>query len=85
MPLKDYESVEAAVEKELNDLQLDDANQTRGQVALALARTLDSGKDSTSGAMAQSIPSTAKQLLETMQAIRDHLAGGDDFLDSLNG
>ena len=83
MTLKDYDSVEHAVEQELRSLTLDDANQTRAQIALALARTLDSAKDSTSGAMSQSVPGTSRELRDTMQEIRDNLKSGDEFLTGL--
>ena len=83
MSLKDYDSVEEAVRKELNDLDLDDANQSRAQIALALSRTLDSAREATSGAVAQSVPGTAKELRNTLDEIRDHIQGGDTFLDNL--
>ena len=83
MGLKDYDSVEEAVRKELEDLTLDDANQSRAQIALALARTLDTARDATSGAVAQSVPGTAKELRATLDEIRDHIEGGDEFLKGL--
>ena len=83
MPLKDYDSIVEAVRKELGDLTLDDANQTRAQIALALARTLDSVHEGSSGALAQSVPGTAKELRETMKEIRDHIQSGDTFLDGI--
>lgn len=83
MSLKDYGSVEEAVTKELNDLTLDDANQTRGQIALALARTLDMSRESTTGAIAQSVPGTAKELRETMKEIHDNVKEGDEFISGL--
>ena len=83
MTVKDYDSVEDAVHKELDGLTLDDANQSRAQIALALARTLDSARDATSGAIAQSVPGTAKELRETMKEIRNSITEGDTFLDRL--
>ncbi len=83
MTLKDYGSVEGAVFEFLNELDLDSANQARAQIALALARTLDSARDATSGAVAQSVPGTAKELRETMKAITDNVTEGDTFLDGL--
>ena len=83
MPLKDYDSVEVAIEKFLDSLEMDDANQARAQIALALARTLDQAKDSTSGAMSQSVPGTAKELRECMKAIQDNVREGDAFLEGL--
>lgn len=83
MSLKDYGSVEEAVTKELNDLTLDDANQTRGQIALALARTLDMSREATTGAIAQSVPGTAKELRETMKEIHDNVKEGDEFISGL--
>ena len=83
MTLKDYESVEDAIRKELDDLTLDDANQSRAQIAISLARTLDSAKDSTSGAMSQSVPGTARELRECLKEIHNSIREGDDFLTEL--
>lgn len=80
---KEFDSVEDAVIHELNKLPLDDANQSRAQIAISLARTLDSARDSTTGAMAQSIPGTAKQLLDCLKEIRESIKGHDDFLGKL--
>ena len=83
MPLKEYESVEVAVKTELGSLDLDDANQTRSQIAIALARTLDSANSGMSGAMAQSIPGTAKELQNVMDEIRNHISSADTFIAGL--
>lgn len=83
MTLKEYDGVEDAIEKYLGELTLDDANQARAQIALALARTLDSARDATSGAVAQSVPGTAKELRECLKEIRDNIKEGDEFLDGL--
>lgn len=83
MTLKEFDSVEDAVHKELDDLTMDNANQSRAQIALALARTLDSARDATSGAMAQSIPGTAKELRECLKEIRESIRDGDTFMEGL--
>ena len=83
MAVKDFDSVEDAVRNELDQLTLDNANQSRAQIALALARTLDSAREATSGAVAQSVPGTAKELRECLKEIRDSIVGGDDFLGGL--
>lgn len=85
MTLKEYHSIEAALTKRFEDMTLDDDNQVRAQIALALARTLDSARDATSGAVAQSVPGTAKELRETLKEIRDNVKEGDAFLEGLMG
>jgi hypothetical protein len=83
MTVKDFDGVEDAVKEELDKLTLDNANQSRAQIALALARTLDDARDSNSGAMAQSVPGTSKELRETMKEIRESIIDGDAFLGGL--
>ena len=84
MPLKDFDSVESSVENFLRPLDLDDMNQARAQIALSLARTLDTAKNAeNNGAMQQSVAGTSKQLLDTLKLIADSINSGDTFLDTL--
>lgn len=83
MSLKDYDSVEDAVRKQLESIELTDAGQSLAQIALALARTLDTARDSTSGAMSQSVPGTSKELRETLKQIADTAPDDDPFLGGL--
>ena len=83
MTLKEYDSVEDAVHHQLETLELTDTGQSLAQIALALARTLDTARDSTSGAMSQSVPGTSKELRETLKQIADTVEAGDTFLSGL--
>ena len=85
MTIKDYASVEEAVRQDLDGLTLNDENQARAQIALALARTLDDTRGATSGAAQQSVAGTSKELRSTLQEIGEHLDGDDTFLKGLMG
>ena len=81
--LKDYATIEDAIKHHFDQLTLNDENQVRAQIALALARTLDDTRGATSGSAQQSVAGTAKELRNTLQEIDEHLDGDDAFLKGL--
>ena len=77
-------SAEAAFEKFLQTVELDEALEARAAVGRALARRLDEA-DSTrlAGQAVVAIPAIAKELRAVIDDIQERTAGDDPFLDEL--
>lgn len=77
--------VVTAVREYVEKLVLDDHGRALAEIAIALAQVLDgSDNERLSGAMAQSIPGTARELRLTLQEMSGTAPEGDDFLTRLN-
>ncbi|MGD0312498.1 MAG: hypothetical protein ABSC90_08545 [Acidimicrobiales bacterium] len=79
------ESVTAAVEALLDDLELDNEGRARASIALALACKLDQAASSTSGAVAVAVPGTARELSATLDALLASQGETTDFVAELFG
>lgn len=77
-------SNEDAVTDYLETLQLNERGEVLAQIAISLARAMDETENATSGAVAQAVPSMAKELRATLEEIAATVETADDFLDRLN-
>lgn len=77
-------SCSSSVSELLEKLVLDDRGRALGEIALALACVLDGNEDKLTGAMAQSIPGTARELRATINQLVDGTPEADTFLEGLN-
>lgn len=78
-----HDSVVAAVRTQLDSLELDDHGKSLAQIALNLALAMDRAQHSETGAVAQAIPSMAKELRATLVEIKEGMASDDPFLSKL--
>ena len=67
----------------LGTLNLDEIGEARAAIALSLALALDAAREATSGAVAQAIPSMAKELRATLDEIGEKVGDGDGFLEDV--
>jgi hypothetical protein len=79
------ESVTAAVNALLEDLELDKEGHARAAIARALAAKLDDAALSSSGAVSVATPGIAKELSNTLDAVLATQADTEEFVAGLFG
>ena len=78
-------SVASETRELVEKLVLDDRGKCLAEVAIALAVVLDGGnEDKLTGAMAQSIPGTAREYRLTIDRLVEGTPEADTFLEGLN-
>jgi hypothetical protein len=80
---KSAHSVYVKVHEYLETLTLDKVGEARAAIALSLALALDASREASSGAVAQAIPSMAKELRATLMEIQNTKDEGDEFIEDL--
>lgn len=89
MPGSDHKTpargVKAAVSAYLDTLELDAVGQTRAAIALSLASALDAAEGATSGAVAQAVAGTSRELRACLAELTGDLRVGDELLERIFG
>lgn len=75
--------VTATLEAFLSTLELDEANATRGAVAIVLANKLDQARSDHTGAVAMAVAGLARELSDVLDAILEGTAADDEFVRGL--